>query len=108
MVGELLEFECDFNKYIVAKGLQKQEGMLFRHVLRFVLLLAEVSAIAPENSTPEEWELPFDRLAERLMEGCRRVDPESTDEVLQEIADRENRVILGRNRSESGAEGQSG
>jgi hypothetical protein len=77
-------------------------------VLRFVLLLAEVSAIAPENSTPEEWELPFDRLAERLMEGCRRVDPESTDEVLQEIADRENRVILGRNRSESGAEGQSG
>mgnify|MGYP003346312421 FL=1 len=96
VVGELIEFDCDFNKYILAKGLQKQEGMLFRHVLRFVLLLNEISCIAPEETTPEEWELPFDRLSERLMECCRKVDPESTDEILQELSDRENRVVFGR------------
>lgn len=96
VVGELLAFECDFNKYIVTRGLQKHEGMLFRHVLRFLLLVNEISSIAPEESTPEDWEDPFDQLAERLMECCRRVDPESTDELVQELTDRQNRIIHGR------------
>ena len=96
VVGELLSFEGDFNKYIVTRGLQKHEGMLFRHVLRFVLLVNEISCIAPEDSTPEEWEEPFDRLAETLMECCRRVDPESTDEIVQELTDRQNRIVHGR------------
>ncbi|MFN6130921.1 MAG: hypothetical protein ACK494_18745, partial [Planctomycetota bacterium] len=59
--------------------LQKQEGMLFRHVLRFILLLNEISGIAPENTTPEEWELPLDAIGEQLIAACRRVKPESTD-----------------------------
>jgi superfamily II DNA/RNA helicase len=96
VVGELLEFNCEFHKYISARGFQKQEGVLFRHVLRFILLAQEISQIAPENSTPETWENPFDALIERLIECCRRVDPESTDEVLQD--DRETPVRL---RSES-------
>jgi hypothetical protein len=96
VVGELLSFECDFNKYIVTRGLQKHEGMLFRHVLRFVLLVNEISCIAPEDSTPEDWEEPFDQLAERLMECCRRVDPDSTDELIQELTDRQNRIVHGR------------
>ncbi|MFN9853110.1 MAG: helicase, partial [Planctomycetota bacterium] len=87
VVSELLQFEGDFNKYILAHGLQKQEGMLFRHVLRFILLLNEISGIAPENTTPEEWELPLDAIGEQLIAACRRVDPESTDEVLQELND---------------------
>jgi superfamily II DNA/RNA helicase len=87
VVSELLQFEGDFNKYILAHGLQKQEGMLFRHVLRFILLLNEISGIAPENTTPEEWEMPLDAIGERLIAACRRVDPESTDEVLQELND---------------------
>lgn len=87
VVGELLEFNGDFNKYILAHGLQKQEGMLFRHVLRFILLLNEVSGIAPENTTPEEWEDPLDAIASKLIECCRQVDPESTDEVLKELND---------------------
>lgn len=96
VVGELLSFECDFNKYIVTRGLQKHEGMLFRHVLRFLLLVNEISSIAPESSTPEDWEEPFDRLAERLMECCRKVDPESTDELVQELTDRQARIVHGR------------
>jgi hypothetical protein len=102
VVGELLSFECDFNKYIVTRGLQKHEGMLFRHVLRFLLLVNEISCIAPEDSTPEDWEQPFDQLVERLMECCRRVDPESTDELVQELTDRQNRSVHGRStKSES-------
>ena len=31
--GELLEFGGDFNKYVTSKSLQKQEGMVFRHLL---------------------------------------------------------------------------
>jgi len=96
VVGELLSFECDFNKYIVTRGLQKHEGILFRHVLRFLLLVNEISCIAPESSSPEDWEEPFDQLAERLMECCRSVDSESTDQLVQELTDRQSRVIHGR------------
>ena len=92
VVGELLEFNCEFNKYILAKGFQKQEGLLFRHVLRFILLTEEISQIAPESTTEETWENPLDALIERLTECCRQVDPESTDKILQE--DREAAALL--------------
>ena len=36
--GELLEFGGDFNKYVTSKDLQKQEGIIFRHLLRLILL----------------------------------------------------------------------
>ncbi|MBC7240280.1 MAG: helicase, partial [Chloroflexi bacterium] len=39
--GEILEFGGDFNKYITSKSLQKQEGIIFRHLLRLILLLGE-------------------------------------------------------------------
>jgi len=92
VVGELLEFNCEFNKYILAKGFQKQEGLLFRHVLRFILLAEEISQIAPESTTEETWEKPFDALIERLTECCRQVDAESTDKLLQD--DREATALL--------------
>ena len=92
VVGELLEFNCEFNKYILAKGFQKQEGLLFRHVLRFILLAEEISQIAPESTTAETWENPLDALIQRLTECCRQVDSESTDKILQE--DREATTLL--------------
>ncbi len=84
VAGELLEFGGDFNKYIVARKLQKQEGIIFRHLLRLILLLDEMACIPPVESTVEEWEDRFDALIERLTDACRRVDPESTDEALDE------------------------
>jgi hypothetical protein len=36
--GEVLEFGGQFNKYITGRGLQKQEGVIFRHLLRLILL----------------------------------------------------------------------
>ena len=45
--GELLQFGGDFNKYVSSKDLQKQEGIVFRHVLRLILLVGEFKQLSP-------------------------------------------------------------
>ncbi len=82
IVGELMEFGGQFNKYVTARKLQKEEGILFRHCLRMILLLDEMANVPPIESTVETWEDPLDELADKLTESCRAIDPESTDEVL--------------------------
>lgn len=84
VAGEVLEFDGQFNKYIIAKKLQKQEGILFRHLLRLILLLDEMASIPPVESTEEDWEDRLDHQIERLTACCRQVDPESTDEALEQ------------------------
>ncbi|MCU0720988.1 MAG: hypothetical protein MUC83_14855 [Pirellula sp.] len=96
VVGELLEFGCEFNKYIVASGMQKHEGLLFRHILRFILLIEEIAKIAPSESSEETWEQPLYALADRLVECCRGVDPESTDQILQSEGREERGRSLGK------------
>ena len=96
VVGELLEFGCEFNKYIVASGMQKHEGLLFRHILRFILLIEEIAKIAPSESSEETWEQPLYALADRLVECCRSVDPESTDQILQSEGREERGRSLGK------------
>jgi hypothetical protein len=63
--------------------LQKEEGILFRHLLRLILLLDEMANIPPIESTVETWEYQLDDLAEALTTACRQIDPQSTDEILQ-------------------------
>lgn len=84
VAGEVLEFGGHFNKYIVAKGLQKQEGIIFRHLLRLILLLDEFASIPPAETSEEEWEDRLDDLIDRLTAACKEVDPESTDEALEQ------------------------
>ena len=84
IVGELLQFGGDFDKYVTSRKLQKEEGILFRHCLRMILLLDEMANVPPAETTVETWEDPLDELADRLTEACRRIDPQSTDEVLQQ------------------------
>ena len=86
IVGELLQFGGDFDKYVTSRKLQKEEGILFRHCLRMILLLDEMANVPPAETTVETWEDPLDELADRLTEACRRIDPQSTDEVLQQPA----------------------
>jgi superfamily II DNA/RNA helicase len=83
IAGELREFDFDFNKYVTSRGLQKEEGILFRHLLRLILLLDEMANIPPLETTVEQWEYQLDDLAERLAAACRKVDPQSTDEILE-------------------------
>ena len=97
IVGALMEFEGDFNKYVTAKKLQKEEGILFRHCLRMILLLDEMANIPPIESTVETWEDPLDDLANVLTETCRQIDPQSTDEMLaQPVGETDDLIGLGR------------
>jgi hypothetical protein len=53
--GEMLEYGGDFNKYITSKGLQKQEGVIFRHLLRLILLTYEFTQFCPPETDQQEW-----------------------------------------------------
>ena len=80
--GELLSQGGDFNKYITAKGLTRQEGMVFRHFLRLILLCNEFLAVSPQDTEPEEWQGFLRDVSGQLTESCRAVDPESTDKAI--------------------------
>ena len=84
VAGEVLEFQGDFNKYITSKGLQKQEGMIFRHLLRMILLLGEFLDLNPPDTDLLEWQADIGSIRERLTQCCRNVDPTSTDKMLGE------------------------
>ncbi len=86
--GEVLEFGGDFNKYVTSKSLQKQEGVIFRHLLRLILLLAELNQFTPPDTNEEEWHGDLDEISRTLAECCHRVDPTSTDKVLDQAAEK--------------------
>jgi hypothetical protein len=90
--GELLEFGGDFNTYVTSKRLQKQEGVVFRHLLRLILLVAEFAQLCPPDSTEEEWQGDLYEIRDRLVDSCRRVDPTSTDKTLEQAAAAEEDV----------------
>ena len=83
-VGELLEFGGDFNKYVTSKRLQKQEGIVFRHFLRMILLLAEFSSLTPPDADENEWRCDLQEISALLAESCHRVDPTSTEKTLEQ------------------------
>lgn len=81
-VGDLLQFGGDFNKYVRARDLTKQEGIIFRHCLRMILLCGEYAQIEPPEMDPVQWRSDLAELAALLTDSCRAVDPSSTDETL--------------------------
>jgi superfamily II DNA/RNA helicase len=81
--GELmLEFNGDFNKYITAKSLQKQEGIIFRHLLRLILLIGEFRELNVEEYDWKQWQTDLTEMIEGLTKCCIVVDPKSTEEFL--------------------------
>jgi superfamily II DNA/RNA helicase len=81
--GELLRFAGNFNKYVQSRDLVKQEGIVFRHLLRLILLLGEFAQLTPPDAAPEEWQRDLRDLADQLTASCRAVDPTSTDEMIE-------------------------
>ncbi|HEY7156475.1 MAG TPA: DEAD/DEAH box helicase [Gemmataceae bacterium] len=81
--GELLRFNGNFNLYVQTRDLVKQEGIVFRHLLRLILLCGEFAQVCPPDTTPAEWQADLRELSERLTGSCREVDPTSTDEAIQ-------------------------
>ncbi len=82
-VGELLRFGGDFNKLVTSRSMVKQEGILFRHVLRYILLMGEFSQLCPAEMFPEDWTGELQDVADQLTQSCRQVDAESTDKLIE-------------------------
>lgn len=82
VVGELLQYGTDFNKYITSHKLQKQEGVIFRHLLRFILLIDEMAELCPADVEQDVWREDLFAVADQLEEICRLADPSSTDQWL--------------------------
>jgi superfamily II DNA/RNA helicase len=81
--GELLRYAGNFNLYVRTRDLVKQEGIVFRHLLRLILLCGEFAQVTPPDADAAEWQADLRDLAERLTASCREVDPASTDEVIE-------------------------
>ncbi len=84
-VGDLLEYGGDFNKYVHARDLTKQEGILFKHCLRMILLCAEFQQLTPTDLDSNVWREKLSHISTTLTETCRAVDPQSTDDALEEL-----------------------
>jgi superfamily II DNA/RNA helicase len=82
--GELLRFGGNFNKFVQSRDLIKQEGIVFRHLLRLILLCGELAQVTPPETTAEAWQADLRDLAEQLTASCRAVDPASTDEMIEQ------------------------
>ncbi|WP_435019939.1 DEAD/DEAH box helicase [Tundrisphaera sp. TA3] len=88
-VGELIEFGGNFNKFVTSLDLTKQEGIIFRHVQRMIMLCGEFERaleVDPDPSTLA-WRTELHELAAKLTECCRVVDPTSTDQLVAKIAE---------------------
>jgi superfamily II DNA/RNA helicase len=83
IAGEALRYGGDFNKLITSKGIVRQEGIIFRHLLRFILLCGEFSQATPTGADPEAWRKDLRELADAITNCCRSVDPESTDKAIE-------------------------
>jgi len=92
-VGELVEFGGNFNKFVTTLDLTKQEGIIFRHVQRMVMLCGEferacsLDAEAGADPAHLAWRADLRELAAILTECCRAVDPASTDQLIAKIAE---------------------
>ncbi len=76
MAGNAFEFDGEFYKYVKSRDLVKQEGIVLRHLLRFVILAGEIEAYTSDPTYAE--------LAERAATTCRRVDEKHTERFLSE------------------------
>ena len=85
--GDLLARGADFDKYVRARDLVKQEGILFKHFLRMILLCGEFARLTPRDAGPEDWRARLAGVSDVLTAACRAVDPQCTDELLEELVE---------------------
>jgi hypothetical protein len=86
-VGDLLERSGNFDEFVRSRELVKQEGILFKHFLRMILLCDEFAQLTPKDTPPADWQLRLREISRVLTTACTTVDPQSTDEMLEEMAE---------------------
>ncbi len=74
--GGVMEMESDFYKFVRARNLVKQEGIILRHLLRLVILAGEFFELTQD---PE-----YQRIGELSTRACQKVDPRYTDRFLEQ------------------------
>lgn len=82
----LLNWNGQFFNFVSHRDLTRQEGLIFRHLLKMVLLLDEFSQVTPVGVDPNAWQDELRETAERLTECCRAVDPSWTETMLSNQA----------------------
>ena len=87
--GDLLQHGGNFDAFVRSRDLTKQEGILFKHLLRMILLCGEFARLTPVGIEPAIWREKLDSIAAALSAACRTVDPQSTDALLQEMNESE-------------------
>ncbi|MBA4186612.1 MAG: helicase [Planctomycetaceae bacterium] len=80
--GEVLNYG-NFNTFVTTKDLTKQEGLIFRHLLRLILLTEEFEQLTPPGIEEAVWQADLKEIADKLTEICRTVDPTSTEEAIK-------------------------
>ncbi|MGB2987289.1 MAG: DEAD/DEAH box helicase [Phycisphaerae bacterium] len=80
VAGGVFEFECDFHKFIRARDLAKNEGLILRHLLRFIILAGEF--LAQSDGDPD-----YERIGELATQVCTQVDLRYTDRFLTSEAE---------------------
>ena len=80
--NEIINYDS-FNTYVTSKDLTKQEGLIFRHLLRLILLAQEFEQLTPPGLTAEEWKKELSEISDKLTTICRGVDPTSTEEAIK-------------------------
>lgn len=83
VVGDVLNFGGDFQKYVTSRDLTRQEGLVFRHLLRMILLCEEFAQLTPPGLDRGEWERELQEIARVCTDSCRQIDPQSTDKLLE-------------------------
>jgi hypothetical protein len=80
--GEILNYG-NFNTFVTTKDLTKQEGLIFRHLLRLILLTEEFEQLTPPGVEEAVWKADLKEIADKLTDICRQVDPTSTEETIK-------------------------
>lgn len=75
IAGGVLEHERNFFKFIKARGLEKNEGLILRYLLRLIILAGEFHAHS--DGDPD-----YARIGEAVTAICMQVDPRYTDRFL--------------------------
>ena len=76
VAGGVFDLECDFYKYVRARDLLKNEGLVLRHMLRLVILAGEFAE--QSGGDPD-----YARIVELSTRVCKGVDERYTDHFLE-------------------------
>lgn len=80
----IYDFNGDFHQFISSRELAHQEGVVFRHLLRLILLCDEFAQLTPSGMLADAWQERLVGWSDQLTQTCREVDSQSTDQTLAE------------------------